>query len=164
MSPFGQLQGTAFVTTPLDAASWSPQRAGKDAMGASPTRDLMELHRAIGGCLTLQAMAQRFQTPERQLAVLLDRWVSSGRVQLLPGTPEVLVPAFQIDLERRAPFPSVGATLAVLTDVFGPVQRVEWFVTPNLWLADEMPARLLAHDPRAVLGAARADRFITLDI
>jgi hypothetical protein len=146
--------------TPLDHVA-SALRPSRDEPTATPLGfELDERHRVAGGCFTLQALALWLDMSERRCAVQLDRWVSARRVLLIPQTAEMLLPIFQIDLERFAPFPAVSSALAELADVFSDVEVCDWFVTPNLWLADEMPAQLVADDPRAVVGAARADRFI----
>jgi hypothetical protein len=129
-------------------------------MAISPTCCLPERHRAAGGCFTLRTLAVTLEISERRCAKLLDHWVTSRRVLLIPETAEVLVPVFQIDTESHAPFPAVRLALIELADVFCDIEVAEWFVTPNLWLADEEPAQLVSEDPRAVIGAARADRFV----
>ena len=162
MSPFRQMYMSAGDLMPLDHASPGLQVVGGTTAGRHSMCDPMERHRATGGCFRLEALAERLDMPVRRCAALLDRWILSRSVLLLPQEPEALVPVYQIDLAAGAPFPAVQTILAELSGVFSPVEISEWFISPNLWLADRPPAELIAIDSRAVVGAARADRFIAV--
>lgn len=69
---------------------------------------------------------------------------------------------FQIDFLATQVRPEVQQILAEFAGVFDDWEIAEWFAAPNLWLADAPPAEMLCRDPEAVVGAARADRFIAV--
>ena len=56
--------------------------------------------------------------------------------------------------------PHLQAILSELVPVFGEWELALWFGQPNSWLQGSAPVDLIDLDASAVLGAARADRFI----
>ena len=160
MSPFRRIEMTTLYRQPLDFISLAMRSVGEISIGCHEPHILRQKCSSTGGCLSVRDLALRWECSERRSALLVDRWVSTRGVILIPGAPEVLLPAFQLDLETRAPRPAIHMVLVELAEVLDPVELTEWFVTPNLWIADRLPAELLLQDPRAVVGAARADRFI----
>ena len=54
----------------------------------------------------------------------------------------------------------IEAVQAELGDVLDPAELAQWLTEPNSSLCGCSPADMLAFDPRAVLHAARLDRFI----
>lgn len=55
---------------------------------------------------------------------------------------------------------ALDGVLAELGDVLEPAELAQWLAEPNLSLCGCTPADMLDFDPRAVLNAARLDRFI----
>ena len=54
----------------------------------------------------------------------------------------------------------IEAVRAELADVLDPAELAQWLSDPNSSLCGCSPADMLDFDPRAVLNAARLDRFI----
>ncbi len=93
---------------------------------------------------------------------LLDRWIADRHVLSLTWLGRRLLPAFQFDFRAASLRPAVGQVVREFDSVFSEWECVEWFATPNLWLADSAPADMALRDPGAVIGAARADRYIAV--
>ena len=55
---------------------------------------------------------------------------------------------------------ALESVLAELGDVLEPAELAQWLADPNSSLCGCTPADMLVFDPRAVLNAARLDRFI----
>ena len=144
----------------LDSSSRELRPVREASQDCLKAHDLLDRHQATGGCYTVHALALELKCSARRAAGLLDRWTSSRCILLMPMAPEALLPVYQLDLEKGAPRPAIQKVVDELADVFSDVELAEWFVTPNLWLADRTPAELVSEDARAVLGAARADRFV----
>nr|WP_316641056.1 hypothetical protein [uncultured Roseateles sp.] len=70
------------------------------------------------------------------------------------------VPMFQFDLGDLSVRSGPHAVLEELPDDFDGWTRAAWFARPTAWLQGRRPVDVLASDLKAVLGAARADRFI----
>ena len=85
------------------------------------------------------------------LAVLSVRWHG-----------ETFVPLFQFERSDLAIRKVVCDVIEELRTPFDNWELALWFAQPNLWLGGAVPAELVTKDERAVLGAARADRFIAL--
>ncbi|MEO8523644.1 MAG: hypothetical protein ABI460_02885 [Caldimonas sp.] len=75
---------------------------------------------------------------------------------------KLLIPAFQFALHGCSVRDDVAVVVDELVKPFDDWELALWFALPNLWLKDMAPVDMLARDPAAVLGAARADRFIAL--
>jgi hypothetical protein len=58
------------------------------------------------------------------------------------------------------PRPGPAGVIAELSPIFDGWELASWFAKPNLWIADAKPIDLVDECLGAVLGAARADRFI----
>ena len=73
---------------------------------------------------------------------------------------QTLLPLFQFDLQSSSLRPPIERVIAELTGVFDDFELAIWFAQPNSWLDGAMPVHVLGRDVPAVLGAARADRFV----
>jgi hypothetical protein len=71
------------------------------------------------------------------------------------------LPWFQFDPADLSLRPGPAAIIAELSPVFDGWDMAIWFARPNLWIADARPIDLIDECLPSVLGAARADRFIT---
>jgi hypothetical protein len=56
--------------------------------------------------------------------------------------------------------PEAAAVLAELAGTFDDWELASWLAEPNAWLQGRTPVDALRAEPRAVLDAARADRFV----
>lgn len=70
------------------------------------------------------------------------------------------LPRFQFLPVGPMPAPAVTAVLDELDPVFSAWEVAEWFARGNSCLGGRAPAAALGEDPRAVLHAARCDRYI----
>ena len=71
-----------------------------------------------------------------------------------------LLPMFQFRWPGPTIKTGVGEVIAELSGVFDDREIADWFVRPNNWLGQRLPAQVLDTQPEAVLQAARADRFV----
>jgi len=70
-------------------------------------------------------------------------------------------PLFQFDGNMKVRL-EVVRVVQELTDIVSDWEIASWFLTPNTWLDDLMPISRVFKDSKAVLQAARADRFIAV--
>ena len=112
------------------------------------------------GIVTRDALGARLRSVSKRPASLLARWIEHRQVVHFRWRSETWLPLFQFDplrLEVRAP---VASVLGELAGVFDDLELAEWFASSNSWLQGAVPASAIARQPRAVIDAARADRFI----
>ena len=91
---------------------------------------------------------------------LLARWIVGREVISFDWQSTTMLPLFQFDLSSMTMRQSVTELLHELTEVFDDWDLALWFAQPNSWLDQQAPVALLNLDPKGVLDAARADRFI----
>ena len=72
----------------------------------------------------------------------------------------VWLPLFQFDLATMQPHQGLRRIVRELSCICDPWDLARWFVQPNPWLAERLPADALGCDCDAVFDAARAHRFI----
>ena len=65
-----------------------------------------------------------------------------------------------LDLPGGSLRPPIQRVIAELKGVYDDLELAIWFAQPNSWLAGASPVQVLGNDVPAVLGAARADRFV----
>ena len=70
------------------------------------------------------------------------------------------VPRFQFCASSRRIKPGCAQVLSELSGVFDGWEMAMWFCSSNIWLGGACPVDLVESSLAAVLGAARADRFI----
>lgn len=112
---------------------------------------------ATGDELALE-LSSRVDQPTSRLAV----WIFGRRVLSVRWQGETFVPMFQFDRADLSIRKVVSDVIDELRTPFDSWELALWFTEPNLWLGGAMPVELVVKDERAVLGAARADRFIAL--
>jgi len=91
---------------------------------------------------------------------MLARWIVDRRVVSFEWQAERFLPMFQFDLADMAIQPGTAAVLCELADVFDEWETATWFAEPSAWLHGRVPVDVLESDLEAVVGAARADRFV----
>ena len=160
MSPFHSIEMTPAGRSSLNPGSLGRCVAKESARTPGVAHSLDELRRASGGCLSMAKVAATLRCSDRHADRLVRQWTESGRILLMLVELQSDLPAYQLDVFRRQPHAAVGLVLSELRDVFSDVELLLWFVTSSHWLADRTPAALMSIDVRAVVGAARADRFI----
>lgn len=70
------------------------------------------------------------------------------------------LPRFQLLPAGPLPAPAIAAVLDEIHPVFDEWEIAQWFVRRNASLDGRTPVEALGEDPRAVLHAARCDRYI----
>jgi hypothetical protein len=91
---------------------------------------------------------------------MLARWIVSREVVHFEWRSRTLLPLFQFELSTMRLGPEVTAIVRELEDVFDDWTMALWFAKPNTWLDDAAPAEVIYRDSRAVMNAARTDRFV----
>lgn len=85
-----------------------------------------------------------------------------GAVISLEWQVDTWLPLFQFDASDMAPRPGLAQVVAEFAGVLDGWEQAEWFVRPNSALAERVPAACMIAELPAVLGAARADRFVAV--
>lgn len=117
-------------------------------------------YRASGGIMSgdrvIQLLRQDFDQPISTLA----RWIVDRDVVSFELQGQIWLPMFQFGTADRKVRPGVMHVIRELRAVFDDWELAEWFAQPNSSLRGEVPATVVLHDERAVLEAARVDRFV----
>ena len=92
--------------------------------------------------------------------ISLARSISSGAVFGFTWREVFWIPMFQFELRDLSINAAPQAVVAELAGSYTGWSLASWFSAPNSWLQDCRPVDLLNTDLPAVLGAARADRFV----
>jgi hypothetical protein len=90
----------------------------------------------------------------------LARWIVDRHVLSFEIDGQIWLPMFQFDPSSLRLLPAVQLVIDELRDVFDAWELSEWFARPNSLLGGGVPASVVARDGRAVLQAARLDRFV----
>lgn len=122
--------------------------------------DMSRFYRRQGGLASADEVTWRMARHWDQPISVLDGWIVRREVVNIVWRFRTLVPMFQFTPGDMRIRPVVGSLLAELRGVFDDWEIADWLMQPNAWLQDERPLNLLAVDGAAVVGAARADRFI----
>lgn len=158
-SPLGFLAETPRT---IDASTaQAPLQFGSRAI--DPRHRLARLHQSLaenGGMVSAESVIGLLRKHRDQPLSLLARWIVDRRVLSIDDGGQRWLPMFQFDLHSLQVIDGVDRALGELRSVFDDDELVEWFATPNAWLAGRSPASLVATDASAVEAAARADRFV----
>ena len=149
-----------------DGGEW--MREHLPIAGQTAVPRLMQLSRiqsglhSTGGLLREDAVAAALFCSASDARWLLNRWIPGRRVLALTWLGRRLLPAFQFDFGAASVRTPASQVLSEFESVFDDWESAQWFATPNLWLGGRPPAEMVLDDPQAVLGAARADRYIAI--
>ena len=116
----------------------------------------------IGGLMTGDDLALLLRSTIDQPISRVAQWIARRKVVNFVWRAQFLLPAFQFEPVSMLPRPHVGEVIAELADVYDDWEIAAWFAAPNSALDDKAPAQAIATDVRAVVRAARADRFVTV--
>lgn len=116
--------------------------------------------RAGGGFIGGDELAHLLRSRSWQPISLLAHWIVGREVISIDWQGTTMLPLFQFDLSTMTVRPRVTEILRTLTEVLDDWELALWFAQPNGWLDDQAPVDVLDFNPRGVLDAARADRFI----
>lgn len=115
---------------------------------------------ASGGIAHSEEVVQRLRKAVEQPISLVARWIVDRRVVSFVWQSQTWLPMFQFDMSTATLHPGVAEVMEELVSAFDDWDVAMWFVRPNAWLGDSMPVSVIDSDVRAVLDAARVDRFI----
>ncbi len=116
--------------------------------------------RSTGGIVSGDDVARLLRRRSDQPLSMLARWIVSREVVHFEWRSRTLLPLFQFELSTMRLGPEVTAIVRELEDVFDDWTMALWFAKPNTWLDDAAPAEVIYRDSRAVMNAARTDRFV----
>lgn len=121
---------------------------------------MVQQYRASGGLATGNEVVGLMRGVFDQPVSVLARWIVQREVVCFAWKSEHLLPMFQFELRSMSLLPHLQAILSELVPVFDEWELALWLAQPNSWLQGAAPMDLIGPDSSAVLGAARADRFI----
>ena len=120
---------------------------------------MLDAYRTSGGLARLQELAAFHpQGIELDIAQLAGS-ISRRELICFEWQSHAWLPLFQFDPSDMTPHLQLRAIVSELSCVYGPWDLALWFSQPNPWLADQAPADICLTDLKAVVQAARADRF-----
>ena len=122
--------------------------------------EVLRAFRRTGGLVGGDELTFLLRVRTSQPISMLARWIVERRVVSFGWHGEYLLPMFQFDRADMTMRRPVSAILVEFDGTFDDWDLATWFALPNAWLEHVAPVDALAHDPHAVLQAARADRFI----
>jgi len=117
-------------------------------------------YRASGGTARGDDLARLLEDHRRGDRVSLARLVVSGEIFGFEWRRLFWVPMFQFEPRDLSLKRGPRQVLAELASEFDGWTLAIWFSQPNCWLNERRPVDVLDSNLPAVLGAARADRFI----
>jgi hypothetical protein len=117
-------------------------------------------YRNTGGIARGDDLARLLEDLQRGDVATLARRIAAGDVFGFDWHGSFWVPMFQFDLSDLSLKASARQVQNELASVFDGWTIAVWFAQRNSWLNEYKPVDLLDTEFRAVLEAARADRFI----
>lgn len=121
---------------------------------------LLAAFRASGGTARADDLERLLEYRRSADGAHLSELVAGGGVFGFQWRHCLWIPMFQFDLADLSIRSGPQAVLRELSGDFDGWTRAAWFARPTAWLQGRRPVDLLASNLNAVLGAARADRFI----
>ncbi len=121
---------------------------------------LLDAYRASGGLGRGDEVVNVLMGAGQGDLPTLARWITNGDVLCLSWQREIWLPLFQFGRRASASWAHLRQAIQELHAVYDAWELAEWFVQPHAGLKDETPVSRITTDGRAVLEAARADRFI----
>ena len=122
--------------------------------------NLLNAFRRSGGLARVPEVAARFRTYNLNDVSPLAGWIDHRQVISFEWQYKRWLPLFQfnpVGLSLRA---GLTPALDELRGVCDDWETANWFAEPNPWLAERIPADMLAVAAPQVLNAARAERFL----
>ncbi|TDP71078.1 hypothetical protein [Roseateles toxinivorans] len=121
---------------------------------------LQAAFRATGGTARADDLARLLEYRRSADGATLPELMAEGAVFGFRWRHCLWIPMFQFDLADLSIKRGPHAVLEELSNDFDGWTRAAWFARPTAWLQGRRPVDLLESNLNAVLGAARADRFI----
>ena len=153
-----QIESARVIPLPLRGGT-TVRRPPLDAERDREFVAMLKAFRETGGLARGDEVAAQLSQRGTGDVSRLARWLVSRDALGFDWRGELWVPMFQFDLGTMTLRPEATQVASELAAVFDPWALSLWFATPNAWLAERLPAEVLAVDADAVFDAARADRF-----
>lgn len=131
-------------------------RRAEDRQFAAMQRTFVD----TGGIVTGDQLVDLLRKRASQPISVLARWIVAREVVSISSRGHLLIPLFQFDARSMELLACMPPILGELVGSFDDWELAQWFATPNAWTDDVAPAEMVFHDGRAVLEAARCDRFL----
>jgi hypothetical protein len=114
-------------------------------------------HGGIVGCDgVIELLHKRTDQPISRLA----RWIVDREVLSVHWQSRMMVPLFQFDRASMLPRSPVREVIWELAPVLDDWLLALWFARPNVLLGDDAPVDAIEANERAVVDAARVERFL----
>jgi hypothetical protein len=120
---------------------------------------MLDAYRSSGGLARAQEILTMFKRRDGPGVAALARWIVSRELICFEWQAQSWLPLFQFKRPDLTPDPRLRPVFAELTQMYDHWELAAWFSLPNPWLAQRAPVDTLRRDHRAVLDAARAERF-----
>lgn len=121
---------------------------------------LERAYESIGGTISADQMMQRLRSCSDQPISILAHWIVDRDIVLIDRQGEKKIPTFQFVGSSCIRRPEVASVIAELRSVHDDRELATWFVTPNSWIDNALPVRMINVEPNRVFEAARVDRFV----
>ncbi|XVJ70779.1 MAG: hypothetical protein HEQ39_15045 [Rhizobacter sp.] len=136
----------------------------QDDISATPSSTgftaMLQAYRATGGTARGDDLARLLQDRPNGGYVSLARLIATRKVFSFEWRNTYWVPMFQFDLSDLSLRPGPQQVMGELNTEFDDWSLAVWFTQPNAWLHGDKPVDVLGTDLKAVIDAARADRFV----
>ncbi len=120
---------------------------------------MLDAYRGSGGLARAQEVLAMFKRCGSPGVAALTHWIVSRELICFEWQAQSWLPLFQFTRPDLTPDPRLRPVFAELTEMYDHWGLAAWFSLPNPWLAQRAPVDTLHCDHRAVLDAARAERF-----
>jgi hypothetical protein len=121
---------------------------------------MLQAYRATGGTARGDDLARLLQDRPHGGYVSLARLIATRKVFSFEWRNTYWVPMFQFDLADLSLRPGPQQVMGELNSEFDDWRLAVWFTQPNAWLHGGKPVDVLDTKLKAVIEAARADRFV----
>ena len=137
---------------------------GRSDISATPSSTgftaMLQAYRATGGTARGDDLARLLQDRPNGGYVSLARLIATRKVFSFEWRNTYWVPMFQFDLADLSLRPGPQQVMGELNSEFDDWSLAVWFTQPNAWLHGDKPVDVLGTHLKAVIDAARADRFV----
>ena len=121
---------------------------------------MLDAYRGSGGLARAEELLALFRRNGGPDVTRLARWIVERKIICFEWQSQTWLPLFQFNRVDLVPDPQLNPVFEELQPVYDHWEMATWFARPNPWLAHRIPVETLGTDFPAVLGAARADRFV----
>jgi hypothetical protein len=160
----------AYERCPFLAEAAAPRELRFDFRNSAPRRPaadeesrraaMVQVYDRNGGLARSDEVLFMLRRRTSQPLSMLARWIVDQRIVSFEWQAQQVLPMFQFDLADMTIQPGTAAVLAELAGIFDDWELAAWFAEPSAWLQGRIPVDVLESDMRAVVDAARADRFV----